>query len=137
MSVLLDQRFNGPLGMNFGWDALLGLIPGFGDLVTTAMSLYILSMAASLGAGPSVLIRMGINILIETVVDLIPISGNVFDFYWKANLKNLELLRRHVENPAREAIKSRVIVTLISTGLILVLVLGAVLTLRFIQFILS
>jgi hypothetical protein len=122
--------------MGFGWDALLGLVPGVGDLVTTTMSLYILAMAVSLGAGPSILIRMGINILIETVVDVIPVVGNLVDFYWKANLKNLELLKRHVENPVMEAIKSRVIISLISICLIAILVLSAVLTFRFIRFVL-
>ena len=136
ISLFLDQRFKGPWGMGFGWDALLGLVPGVGDLVTTTMSLYILAMAVSLGAGPSILIRMGINILIETVVDVIPVVGNLVDFYWKANLKNLELLKRHVENPVMEAIKSRVIISLISICLIAILVLSAVLTFRFIRFVL-
>jgi hypothetical protein len=79
---------------------------------------------------------MGINILIETVVDVIPVVGNLVDFYWKANLKNLELLKRHVENPVMEAIKSRVIISLISICLIAILVLSAVLTFRFIRFVL-
>jgi hypothetical protein len=135
LSILLDHKFSGPLGMKYGLDAVIGLIPGLGDLITTGFSLYILSIAVSLGAGPSIILRMGTNILIESVIDLIPIVGNIFDFYWKANLKNLELLKRHIESPVREAIKSRVILSLIAIGLISILVLSVVLTIRFIKFI--
>jgi hypothetical protein len=134
LSYLLDHRFQGPWGMKFGLDGVLGLIPGVGDLVTTGLSIYILTLAASLGAGPSLLVRMGLNIFIESIVDLIPIVGNVFDFYWKSNIKNVELLRRHLKSPVREAIKSRVILALISLGLILLLVFSAILTIRFIKF---
>lgn len=135
LSILLDQKFQGPFGMRFGFDGLLGLIPGVGDFLTTCLSLYILSLAVSMGAGPSLILRMGINIFIDSVVDLLPVVGNVFDFYWKSNLKNLELLCQHLENPAREAIQSRVILALITLGLISLVVFSAMLTIRFIRFI--
>ena len=104
------------------------LIAFVGDFVTSALSLYIIAQAASLGAGPSTLIRMAINILVENLFDMLPFLGNIFDFYWKANNKNLRLLESHLANPARETIKSRMIVALIFFILIVILIGSGYLT---------
>lgn len=128
LSTILDSKFQGPLGFKFGLDALIGLIPVVGDFITSAMSLYILAQAASLGAGPSTLIRMAINILIENLFDMLPLFGNIFDFYWKANNKNIKLLESHLTNPARETIKSRMIVALIFFILLIILIGSGYLT---------
>ncbi len=128
LSSTLDSKFEGPFGIKFGLDALIGLIPVVGDFVTSALSLYIIAQAASLGAGPSTLIRMAINILVENLFDMLPFLGNIFDFYWKANNKNLRLLESHLANPARETIKSRMIVALIFFILIVILIGSGYLT---------
>lgn len=133
LSTALDSKFHGPFGFTFGLDGLIGLIPIFGDFVTSAMSLYIIAQAASLGAGPSTLIRMAINVLIDNLFDMLPVIGNFFDFYWKANNKNIKLLESHLANPARETIKSRMIVALIFFILLIILIGSGYITFVFIE----
>ena len=133
LSIALDSKFEGPFGFKFGLDGLIGLVPIFGDFITSAMSLYIIAQAASLGAGPSTLIRMAINLLIENLFDMLPVIGNLFDFYWKANNKNIKLLESHLKNPARETIKSRMIVALIFFILLIILIGSGYITFIFIE----
>lgn len=128
LSHILDTKFQGPFGFKFGIDALIGLIPVVGDVVTAGMSLYIIAMAASMGVGPSTLIRMSINVLIENLFDMLPFIGNLFDFYWKSNNRNIALLEMHLKNPARETIKSRMIVALIFFTLLAILIASGYLT---------
>ncbi len=122
ISNTLDSKFHGPFGVKFGLDALIGLIPVVGDWITAGMSIFIISEAASMGVPPATLIRMGINVAIENIIDMIPIVGNLFDFYWKANDRNMKLLEKHLLNPPRETIKSRMIVALICISLILLMI---------------
>jgi hypothetical protein len=92
----LDDAFVLPgLNLRFGLDPIIGLIPVVGDLATTLISLYIIATAAKLKVPKSTLARMGLNIMIDSVVGAIPFVGNVFDFAWKANAKNAQLLERH------------------------------------------
>lgn len=121
LSSTLDSKFQGPFGLKFGLDPLIGLIPVVGDWITAGMSIFIISEAASMGVAPATLVRMGINIAIENVIDMIPVVGNLFDFYWKANDRNMKLLDQHLLNPPRETIKSRMIVALICVSLILLM----------------
>lgn len=121
LSTILDSKFKGPFGLRFGLDALIGLIPVVGDWVGVAMSVYIISQAASLGVSNATLIRMAINVAIENIIDMIPILGNVFDFYWKANNRNMDLLEKHLKNPPRETIKSRMVLGLIAVFLLALL----------------
>lgn len=122
LSKTLDSRFKGPMGTSFGIDGLLGLIPGIGDIITTSISIYIIAQAAALGVSASTLIRMALNVGIENLFDMIPVLGNFFDFYWKSNLKNMALLESHLAQPARETIKSRMIVALICFALLALLI---------------
>lgn len=121
LSSILDSKFEGPFGFRFGLDALIGLIPVIGDWIGAAMSIYIISQAASMGVGNATLIRMAINVALENIIDMIPVVGNVFDFYWKANNRNIELLEKHLQNPPRETIKSRMIVGIIAVAMLLLL----------------
>jgi hypothetical protein len=82
-------------GIRFGLDALVGLIPGLGDTLTSVVSLYILKVASLRGVPRVVLARMALNIAIDYLLGTVPVVGDAFDIYWKANLKNVELLRRH------------------------------------------
>lgn len=125
LSKNLDTKFKGPLGTSFGLDALIGLIPGIGDFITSAYSIYIVMLALSIGVSSATLLRMGLNILIDNVFDMIPFLGNVFDFYWKSNAKNLKLLEAHLADPARETIRSRMVVAVVAIALVLLLVLSA------------
>ena len=97
LSQLLDSAFPIP-GTRFriGLDSILGFIPGIGDATGAALSAYLIFEAARLGVPITTLLRMVGNVSVETVVGAIPIVGDVFDIVWKANLKNLALLRSHV-----------------------------------------
>lgn len=129
---LLDTKFQGPFGFRFGIDGLLGFIPG-GDLVTSALSVYIIAQAAAMGVSTSILIRMAMNVFLENLIDLIPILGNFFDFYWKANTRNLELIEKHMANPVRETIKSRMVVALIAFLLLTMLAISGYITFQVIE----
>jgi hypothetical protein len=107
LADLLDTKFRLPGGFRVGWDGILGLIPGAGDLATGAVSFYILVQAALLGAPPALLARMGLNLLIDNAFSLVPVVGNLFDFVWKANTKNMALLDRYLEDPRRTVRRSK------------------------------
>jgi len=92
----MDNAFVVPgLGWRFGLDPIIGLIPVVGDLATTLISLYIIAAAAQMQVPRSTLARMGLNIAIDSVAGAIPLVGNLFDFAWKANALNMQLLERH------------------------------------------
>ena len=90
-----------------GLDPILGAIaPGVGDAVTGAASLAVLITAVRRGVPTIVVARMVLNIAIDTIVGLVPIVGDVFDFLWRSNYRNMQLLERHdgeLEPKARAA----------------------------------
>ena len=93
---LMDSQFQLPgTRFRFGLDPLLGLFPIVGDLSSTAVSVALLLTMLRHGASGVVVVRMALNILIDTVVGAIPLVGNVFDFAYKSNERNVALLRRH------------------------------------------
>lgn len=93
LATLMDSQFTIPgLGVRIGWDGLIGLIPGVGDLVTTAVSLYIVTEAQKLGVSRWTTVRMIGNIVVDALVGAIPILGDFFDVAYKANLRNLRLI---------------------------------------------
>ncbi|HJT31461.1 MAG TPA: DUF4112 domain-containing protein [Pirellulales bacterium] len=100
----MDSVFEIPgLGIRFGLDALIGLIPGLGDTLTTLASLYILGAARRYGVPRITMVRMAANIALDYVLGAVPLLGDLFDVYWKANLRNVALLRRHLlATPAEE-----------------------------------
>lgn len=107
LALLLDAKFEVPGGFRFGLDALLGLIPVLGDVITVGFSLYILFQSWMMQVPNWVLARMLLNILIETLVDMIPVLGNIFDFFWKANQKNVEILNNYFHLPQKVVAKSK------------------------------
>lgn len=100
----MDSLFAIPgVGLRFGIDSFLGLIPGLGDAATSAVSLYILHAASRKGVSRLTMTRMALNIALDSIVGSIPIAGDVFDLYWKANQRNVELLKRHaLASPTEE-----------------------------------
>lgn len=128
LSTLLDSRFEGPLGFRFGLDGILGMIPFIGDFVTSGISFYIILQAAFLGCAPSTLARMALNVLFENLLDMIPFVGNVFDFFWKANNRNIALIDQHIHNPRKVTLKSRLILTSLFLSLLGLIVLSAYLS---------
>jgi hypothetical protein len=101
LANFLDSKFTGPFGIQFGYDGLIGLIPGIGDIVTTFLGLFIVGHAVTLGASPSIIIRMLINLLIDNLLAKIPIIGFGIDFFWRANQKNIALLTDYESRPSQ------------------------------------
>jgi hypothetical protein len=116
----MDGVFRIPgLGWRFGWDVILGLFPGAGDLATSFVSIYIFTAANRYGVPRIALVRMALNIMIDMVVGAIPFVGDAFDVYWKSNQRNVELLRRHVEANPTGARKLQTSDRLFVAGLVL------------------
>jgi hypothetical protein len=84
-----------------GADGLLSIVPGVGTLIGTGMSLYVVGEALRHGAPPRVLTRMGLNIAADTLFGAIPVVGFLFDMGFKANQRNLRLLREHLRETHR------------------------------------
>ena len=110
--------------IRFGLDALIGLIPGAGDVVTSGVSAYVLLAATRLGAPPSVLARMTGNILLDLLVGAIPVVGDLFDVGWKANTRNVALLEQVRADPRAARRSSRAVLAVALTTIALVLVLA-------------
>src|SRR2546429_1821604 len=126
VSQLMDNRFRVPvLGWRFGLNAIIDLIPEFGDIATTIVALYILVSAVRYRVPKITLLRMGVNIAIYFVVGMLPFVGDLFDAWWKPNIRNLNLLRRRATVSAAEAKRGRtsdwLFVALIAAGLLALL----------------
>ena len=93
---MLDSALPVPgTSFRFGLDPILGLIPGLGDLVSPLFTLGMLFQARDLGVPRVVQLRMIFNVAIDVLTGFVPLIGDVFDFAWKANNRNLALLERH------------------------------------------
>jgi hypothetical protein len=110
LAMLLDARFRIPLTkIHFGWDAVVGLIPVVGDLLMAAVSVSLMRDARTLGARRHTLACMGGYTLIDLLLGAIPFIGPVFDVFYRANLRNLQLLLDEIhvrQQPNAEAIQS-------------------------------
>jgi hypothetical protein len=132
----LDNAITVP-GTRFriGFDALIGLIPGIGDVVGALLSSYIIAVAAAEGLPRSALIRMAINVGIETIVGVVPILGDVFDATWKANQRNVRLMEQFKTAPSAARRQSRAVVVAWTAGVlafVVVLALGVFAIVRWI-----
>lgn len=98
MAEVTEDRYRIPCtSIRFGWDAIIGLIPGFGDLAGFLLGLVIVYGARQAGASNVALGRMVGNLMIDWVFGTLPIFGDAFDFYFRANKRNLDLLRDELE----------------------------------------
>ncbi|WP_425410276.1 DUF4112 domain-containing protein [Hyphococcus sp.] len=98
LADFLDTKYRLPIiGYRFGWDSILGLIPGVGDTASAAISMYIIWEARRAGAGLGLIVRMIYNVLIDTILGAVPLFGDIFDFAFKANLRNAQLLQEHYD----------------------------------------
>lgn len=137
LARVLDSAFRVPgTRFRFGLDPVIGLIPGFGDLVTAGLAGYILLAAARLGVPRSVMLRMGWNVAVETIVGAVPLLGDLFDAAYKANNRNIRLLDEYLETPARTERASRglvigilaaIVLLVIAVAWLIISLLGAVL----------
>src|SRR5581483_1281289 len=102
LAKLLDVAFILPgTNIRYGIDGLIGLIPVVGDIITTAISLWLVREARALGAPWHITARMLANVAVDGVVGLVPLAGDAFDVMFRANVKNVRLLRRWMEKQPR------------------------------------
>jgi hypothetical protein len=96
VAQLLDSAFLVPgTSYRIGLDPIFGLIPGIGDLISPLFTIGLLWQARELGLPKVVQLRMIFNVAIDTLIGMVPLAGDLFDFAWKANNMNLALLERH------------------------------------------
>jgi hypothetical protein len=108
LSRWMDGVFRIPgLGWRFGLDAIIGLVPGVGDILTSLASFYILAAGVRYRVPKITLLRMGFNIGIDYVVGSVPFVGDLFDAAWKSNQKNIDLLRRRATVSKEDARQGR------------------------------
>ena len=98
MEMLLERSFRLP-GVNVpvGLDAIIGLIPVVGDIITTAMGAYIVWEARNLGLSKWQLTRMGANVAVDGLLGLIPVVGDAADLMFRSNTRNLRIIRKHLD----------------------------------------
>jgi hypothetical protein len=98
LATLLDSVLVIPgTNIRFGADALIGLFPGIGDAITTALSAYIVYEAHRLGAPRHLVARMIGNVAFDSVITAVPVAGNIADVFFRANRRNMRLLRDWLE----------------------------------------
>jgi uncharacterized protein DUF4112 len=102
LATLLDTALVIPgTGVRFGLDALIGLFPVVGDIITTGLSLFIVHEAYQLGAPGHVIARMLGNVAVDGVFGAVPLVGDAFDVLWRANRRNVRLLLEWLEHERR------------------------------------
>jgi hypothetical protein len=95
---VLERSFTVPgINRQIGLDAIVGLVPVAGDLVSAAVGLYLVWEARNLGMSKFQLARMTANVGFDSLVGAIPVAGDLFDFVFRSNSRNLKLIRRHLD----------------------------------------
>jgi hypothetical protein len=112
MEKLLERAFVVP-GTNYrvGLDAVVGLVPVVGDLITTAMGAWLVWEARNLGMSKFHLVRMSGNVALDTVIGAVPLVGDAFDFVFRSNTRNLRILKRWLDkhHPETRVIEGEVV----------------------------
>ncbi|GAB3166315.1 DUF4112 domain-containing protein [Telluribacter humicola] len=122
MAKWLDSRFTIPgTNIRFGLDAMVGLIPGVGDFATLLVSGYMISIMAKNGASGYVVARMTLNVLIDALLGSVPIIGDLFDVAFKANVRNVKLMREHYVEGRHKGGAWKIVIPIL---LVLLLVVG-------------
>ncbi|MEL6224467.1 MAG: DUF4112 domain-containing protein [Cyanobacteria bacterium J06627_8] len=124
LSHLLDNAITIPgTDYSFGLDPIIGLLPGGGDVVGTILSAYIVLEATRFRLSVPTLTRMLFNIVLEMIVGMIPVLGDLFDVGWKANAKNLRLIEAHLQDPDNnKAADKRFFIVLVIALLVIIAV---------------
>lgn len=134
---MLDSSIRLPGGFRIGLDGLLGLIPVVGDVLAALLSGGIVVHGIRSGASAPVVLRMLGNIVLELVVGAVPVVGDLFDFAFRANERNVRLLQRHTDQPRAMRRRSLAWVTLVGAGLLAVLAGIAILLWQLLALIIS
>jgi hypothetical protein len=102
VAKLLDIAFILPgTNIRYGFDGIIGLIPVVGDIIATALSLWLVREARALGAPWHVTARMLGNVAVQGVVGAVPVAGDAFDVLFRANMRNMRILRRWMDKQPR------------------------------------
>ena len=111
---LLDNQFRIPgTDIRFGFDFIIGLVPGVGDVVSLGISGMLVSVMARKGASGMVIVKMLWNILLDGVIGAIPILGDIFDLSYRANRRNLTLLKEHYEEGEHQGSATFVVIVVL------------------------
>jgi Domain of unknown function (DUF4112) len=124
IEILLDEAFAIPgTGIRFGLDGIIGLVPGLGNIVAGILSLIIPLAAWVRGVPYITVVRMLINVSIGLLIGTIPVLGDAFDIFWKANRRNYRLLTRSIAEPHRHRWRDWAFLFSIGLGLAIVFAL--------------
>jgi Domain of unknown function (DUF4112) len=121
LEILLDEAFVIPgTGIRFGIDGIIGLVPGLGDVLAGVLSLVIPLAAWVRGVPYITLLRMLINVSIGLLIGTVPVFGDAFIIFWKANRRNYHLLTRAIAEPHRHTSRDWAFLLLLGAGIALV-----------------
>ena len=127
LSHYLDGLFRVPgTGWRFGLDSLIGLVPNVGDTLTSLASFYILVAGVRYGVPKITLLRMGFNIGLDYLIGSIPFIGDAFDFFWKANQQNMDLIRERATGRDKGTTGDYIFIFVI-IGILILLLVGSIL----------
>jgi len=130
LEIVLDEAFRIPgIGIRFGLDGIIGLVPGLGDVLAGLLSLVIPLAAWIRGVPYITLARMAVNIGIGVLVGTVPVLGDIFDIAWKPNRRNYQLLRLHLGEKHRHKWRDWAFLGLLVTALAAVFAVPIILTL--------
>jgi hypothetical protein len=126
LAWLLDESIPIPgTGRRIGVDAIIGLVPGLGDVTSGALSVLIIARAAQARVPRIVLARMLLNLGLDLTIGAVPVLGDAFDLFWKANSRNVRLLRRYAGTSGGSTRGSwAVIIAVVAVGLGMVLLVA-------------
>ena len=98
LEAVLERGFTLPgTSRQFGLDAIVGLIPVLGDLITTAMGAWIVWEARNLGMSKFQIARMAANVGVDSLLGIVPFVGDAFDFFFRSNTRNLKIIKKHLD----------------------------------------
>jgi hypothetical protein len=124
LAKLMDAQFRFPgTDFRFGLDGILGLIPGAGDLSTFGVSGYMIWIMAKNGASGAVLARMMVNVILDAIIGSVPLIGDLFDFAFKANTRNVRLMEQYYAEGRHRGSAWKVVVPIL---IVLLLIIGAI-----------
>jgi hypothetical protein len=118
---ILDGVVPLPGGARIGMDAVLGLIPGFGDLAGAVASAYIVLLAVRAGASRAAVIRMVGNIAVDTLIGTVPVLGDLFDVGWQSNVRNVAIMERDLSATGIRRHSSKAVLLVVLLGALVVL----------------
>ncbi len=136
LSNLLDRAIGIPgTQIRIGIDPLLGLLPVGGDIVSGIFSLYIIWRSAQLGLPREILLQMANNVFMDTIAGSVPVAGDVLDFAWKSNSRNVDLLEEYLQLPKKSSAPDLWFVVILISGLLAVIVISSLVLVSILNFI--